>query len=85
MKVPVDDLDKLVWAASEDGRHAVAYELAWRTLADPSQRASVPVRRQLGDHLKSAVSYALHRDTRASGYDGFYTSGSVLRRGLLRV
>lgn len=63
----------------------MAYELAWRTLTDPSRHASVPVRQQLGDHLKSAVSYALHRDTRASGYDGFYTSGSVLRQGAAYV
>ncbi|KAK9833542.1 hypothetical protein WJX81_003706 [Elliptochloris bilobata] len=66
---------------SQEGEHAVAYELAWRTLTDPSRRASLPVRQQLGDHLKSAVSYALHRDRREVGYDGFYTSGCLLRRG----
>ena len=64
---------------SQDGQHAVAYELGWRTLSDPSRRASLPVRQQLGDHLKSAVSYAVHRDEREPGEDGFYTSGSLLR------
>jgi len=66
-------------ARSQDGRHAVAYELAWRTLVDPSRRASLPVRQQLGDHLKSAVSYALQRDTRELDANGIFDAGTLLK------
>jgi hypothetical protein len=66
-------------ARSQDGRHAVAYELAWRALEDPSRRASLPVRQQLGDHLKSAVSYALQRDTRELDANGIFDAGSLLK------
>jgi len=43
--------------ASADGRHAVAYELAWRSLADATRRASASVKAQAGNSLKSALRY----------------------------
>lgn len=45
---------------SEDGRHAVSYELGWRRLTDPGRAASRAVLGQLGDKLLSAVKY-VHR------------------------
>ena len=44
-------------AASADGRHALAYELAWRSLADATRRASASVKAQAGNSLKSALRY----------------------------
>lgn len=41
----------------ENGRHNIAYELAWRALSNPNRAASQSVRRQCGNHLKSALQY----------------------------
>ncbi|KAL4421736.1 hypothetical protein ABPG77_002352 [Micractinium sp. CCAP 211/92] len=49
-----------VTLSSEDGRHAVSYELGWRRLTDPGRAASRAVLGQLGDKLLSAVKY-VHR------------------------
>ncbi|KAL4452572.1 hypothetical protein ABPG75_008234 [Micractinium tetrahymenae] len=49
-----------VTLSSEDGRHAVSYELGWRRLTDPGRTASRAVLGQLGDKLLSAVKY-VHR------------------------
>ncbi|KAL1825229.1 hypothetical protein DCAR_0313363 [Daucus carota subsp. sativus] len=46
--------------------HDLAYNLSWRTLTDPSQRASRPVRRQLGHNLNSALKYTYKIDKRNS-------------------
>ncbi len=48
---------------SEDGTHALSYELGWRLLADPSQSASQAVLSQLGHNLKSAAKYVHQRET----------------------
>jgi outer membrane protein insertion porin family len=42
---------------SDDGRHALGYSSAWRTLADGTRHASGAVKAQAGHSLKSAVSY----------------------------
>ena len=41
----------------QDRRHTLQYDLAWRTLVDDTMRASPSVREQLGDSLKSSLSY----------------------------
>ncbi|PKI46693.1 sorting and assembly machinery component 50 homolog B-like [Punica granatum] len=46
--------------------HDLTYNLAWRTLADPSQMSSRPVRRQLGHGLSSALKYIFRFDRRNS-------------------
>ena len=43
---------------SENGRHAVSYELGWRRLSDPSRRASRAIMQELGDQVKSALKYS---------------------------
>lgn len=48
---------------SEDGRHALSYELGWRRLAAPKRAASRAVLSQLGDSLKSAVKYTFREET----------------------
>ena len=48
---------------SEDGQHAVSYELGWRRLSDPTRTASRAVLSQLGDKLLSSVKYVNRRDT----------------------
>ena len=53
----------LATVASEDGHHALTYELGWQRLADPSQRASRPVIGQLGDQVKSAARYIFRHET----------------------
>lgn len=50
-------------AYSEDGRHALSYELSWRRLAAPKRAASRAVLSQLGDSLKSAIKYTFREDT----------------------
>lgn len=47
-------------------KHDLAYNLSWRTLTDPSQRASVSVRRQLGHNLLSHLKYTFKIDKRNS-------------------
>lgn len=68
--------------ASEDGRHAVSYELGWRRLTDPGRVASRAVLGQLGDKLLSAVKYVHRGET----FDSlaFPTQGGAgcWRRGL---
>ncbi|KAH7548337.1 hypothetical protein JRO89_XS14G0104300 [Xanthoceras sorbifolium] len=46
--------------------HDLAYNLAWRTLTDPSQMSSMSVRRQLGHNLLSSLKYTLKFDKRNS-------------------
>ncbi|XP_022764973.1 sorting and assembly machinery component 50 homolog [Durio zibethinus] len=46
--------------------HDVAYNLAWRTLTDPSQMSSRSVRRQLGHNLLSSLKYTFKFDRRNS-------------------
>ncbi|WCJ19930.1 Outer membrane OMP85 family protein [Euphorbia peplus] len=46
--------------------HDLAYNLSWRTLTDPSQMASSPVRRQLGHALLSSLKYTFKIDNRSS-------------------
>lgn len=46
--------------------HDVAYNLSWRTLTDPSQRASKSVRRLLGHNLLSHLKYTFKIDRRNS-------------------
>ncbi|XVF84057.1 hypothetical protein PTKIN_Ptkin16aG0544100 [Pterospermum kingtungense] len=46
--------------------HDVSYNLAWRTLTDPSQMSSRPVRRQLGHNLLSSLKYTFKFDQRNS-------------------
>ncbi|XVE99807.1 hypothetical protein REPUB_Repub03eG0233100 [Reevesia pubescens] len=46
--------------------HDVAYNLAWRTLTDPSQMASRSIRRQLGHYLLSSLKYTFKFDRRNS-------------------
>ncbi|KAJ4830444.1 hypothetical protein Tsubulata_029849 [Turnera subulata] len=46
--------------------HELAYNLAWRTLTDPSQMGSSPVRRQLGHDLLSSLKYTFKLDRRNS-------------------
>ncbi|KAE8714838.1 hypothetical protein F3Y22_tig00110187pilonHSYRG00113 [Hibiscus syriacus] len=46
--------------------HDVAYNLAWRTLTDPSQMSSRSVRRQLGHILLSSMKYTFKFDRRNS-------------------
>ncbi|XWS09960.1 hypothetical protein CRYUN_Cryun39dG0034800 [Craigia yunnanensis] len=46
--------------------HNLAYHLAWRTLADPSQMSGSSVRRQLGHNLLSSLKYTLKIDRRNS-------------------
>ena len=41
----------------------MTYDLAWRHLFDANHRASESVRKQLGDQLKSALSYTFRRAT----------------------
>lgn len=48
------------------GNHDLSYNLAWRTLTDPSQMSSYTVRRQLGHNLLSALKYAFKVDHRDS-------------------
>ncbi|KAK8629633.1 hypothetical protein V6N13_078466 [Hibiscus sabdariffa] len=60
--------------------HDVAYNIAWRTLTDPSQVASRSVRRQLGHNLLSSLKYTFKVDRRNStmrptrGYAFFSTT-----------
>lgn len=67
----------VVTLASEDGRHALSYELGWRRLAAPKRAASRAVLSQLGDSLKSAIKYTFRDDT----YDNatYPTSGWGVR------
>lgn len=46
--------------------HDLVYNLAWRTLTDPSQMASKSIRRQLGHGLLSSLKYAFRIDKRNS-------------------
>ncbi|GAV88076.1 Bac_surface_Ag domain-containing protein/Surf_Ag_VNR domain-containing protein [Cephalotus follicularis] len=46
--------------------HDVAYNLAWRTLTDPSQMSSSSIRRQLGHGLLSSLKYTFKIDRRNS-------------------
>ncbi|XVF24167.1 hypothetical protein REPUB_Repub13aG0104000 [Reevesia pubescens] len=46
--------------------HDVAYNLAWRTLTDPSQMSSRSIRRQLGHNLLSSLKYTFKFDRRNS-------------------
>ncbi|KAL4576118.1 hypothetical protein LXL04_012207 [Taraxacum kok-saghyz] len=46
--------------------HDLAYNLSWRTLTDPLQRASMSVRRQLGHNLLSHLKYTYKIDKRNS-------------------
>ncbi|KAJ8769437.1 hypothetical protein K2173_002927 [Erythroxylum novogranatense] len=46
--------------------HDLMYNLAWRTLTDPSQMASNSVRRQLGHGLLSSLKYTFKIDRRNS-------------------
>ncbi|OMO75954.1 Bacterial surface antigen (D15) [Corchorus olitorius] len=46
--------------------HDLAYNLAWRTLTDPSQMSSRSVRRQLGHNLLSSLKYTFKFDRRDS-------------------
>ncbi|XP_051205677.1 uncharacterized protein [Lolium perenne] len=46
--------------------HDLSYNLAWRTLTDPSQSASQSIRRQLGHNLLSALKYTYKIDHRDS-------------------
>ena len=48
---------------SEDGKHSLSYEFGWRRLTDPRCKASAPVLKQLGDHIKSSVRYHFHHST----------------------
>ena len=61
----------------QDRRHTLQYDLAWRTLQDDTARASPSVRSQLGDSLKSALSYTF----RTGAFDDptFPLSGYGLR------
>lgn len=51
------------YGCSEDGCHALSYELGWRQLADPARTASRAVLGQLGDKVLSAVKYVARGDT----------------------
>lgn len=46
--------------------HDVSYNLAWRTLTDPSQMSSRSIRRQLGHNLLSSLKYTFKFDRRNS-------------------
>ncbi|XP_021903998.1 sorting and assembly machinery component 50 homolog B [Carica papaya] len=46
--------------------HDLAYNLAWRTLTDPSQMSSKSIRRQLGHNLLSSLKYTFKIDRRNS-------------------
>uniref|UniRef100_A0A2P2K774 POTRA domain-containing protein n=1 Tax=Rhizophora mucronata TaxID=61149 RepID=A0A2P2K774_RHIMU len=46
--------------------HNLFYNFAWRTMTDPSQVASKPVRRQLGHNLLSSLKYTFKIDCRNS-------------------
>nr|XP_043634915.1 sorting and assembly machinery component 50 homolog B-like [Erigeron canadensis] len=46
--------------------HDLSYNLSWRTVTDPSQMASMAVRRQLGHNLLSHLNYTYKIDTRNS-------------------
>ncbi|KAM0888175.1 hypothetical protein ACQ4PT_028524 [Festuca glaucescens] len=46
--------------------HDLSYNLAWRTLTDPSHSASQSIRRQLGHNLLSALKYTYKIDHRDS-------------------
>ncbi|EEF34085.1 sorting and assembly machinery (sam50) protein, putative [Ricinus communis] len=46
--------------------HDLVYNLAWRTLTDPSQMASRSIRRQLGHGLLSSLKYTFKVDQRNS-------------------
>lgn len=60
--------------------HDLVYNLGWRTLSDPSQKASASIRRQLGHSLLSSLKYTFSVDRRNSplrptrGYAFFSTS-----------
>lgn len=43
--------------STPDGRHSIAYEAAWRAITSPNRAASLSVRQQCGNHLKSALQY----------------------------
>ena len=47
-------------------RHDLTYNVAWRTLTDPSQMSSRAVRRQLGHGLLSSLKYTFRIDNRNS-------------------
>ncbi|MEW5305444.1 MAG: hypothetical protein WDW38_010472 [Sanguina aurantia] len=51
---------------SLDMKHALQYELGWRSITDPSKHASRAVLAQTGDFLKSALRYAFFLDKRDS-------------------
>ena len=63
----------------QDRRHTLQYDLAWRTLNDDTMRASPSVRDQLGESLKSALTYTF----RTGAFDDptFPLSGYGLRWG----
>lgn len=46
--------------------HDLAYNLAWRTLTDPTQMSSRSIRRQLGHNLLSSLKYTFKIDRRNS-------------------
>ena len=60
-----------------DRRHMLQYEVAWRTLDDPASTCSPAVRAQLGDSLKSALTYTFR--TGAYDDDVFPLSGRGFR------
>ncbi|KAK9830313.1 hypothetical protein WJX72_010954 [[Myrmecia] bisecta] len=73
---------------TDDGVHMLNYELAWRQItADPANVASHHVRRQAGNHLKSALKYIFRHTTfddldyPLTGY-GFRSSTEVAGVGL---
>lgn len=47
----------------QDGRHAVGYDLSWRSLNDPSLKASPGVETHIGNKLKSAIKYTFQTRT----------------------
>ncbi|OVA02768.1 Bacterial surface antigen (D15) [Macleaya cordata] len=47
-------------------QHDLAYNLTWRTLTDPSQMSSRPIRAQLGHSLLSSLKYTFKIDRRDS-------------------
>lgn len=48
--------------------HDLSYNLACRTLRDPTQMASKPIRRQLGHTLLSSLRYTFNIDRRKSSW-----------------
>lgn len=63
-----------------NGRHRVGYELSWLQLSDPSRRlASDAVRRNLGDHARSALHYEYISDNRERDGRGLVCGGHAVR------